>query len=67
MTSFSEMKISHEKENIFSSRVNINVNLIAGTNGNILSLGKYPDKLHGVEYETMRRGLGGSPGNKRDS
>lgn len=39
--------------------------LIAGTNGNIHSLGKYPDKLHRVEYETMRRGLGGSPGNKR--
>lgn len=38
--------------------------LIAGTNGNIHSLGKYPDKLHRVEYETMRRGLGGSPGNK---
>lgn len=39
--------------------------LIAGTNENIFSLGKYLDKLHGVEYETMRRELGGSPGNKR--
>lgn len=39
--------------------------LIAGTNENIFSLGKYLDKLHGVEYETMRRELEGSPGNKR--
>ena len=40
--------------------------LIAGTSGNIICLGKYLDKLHGVEYKTIRREWGGSPGNKRD-
>lgn len=39
--------------------------LIAGTSGNIFSLGKYLDKLHGVEYEPIRREWGGSPENKR--